>query len=130
MLSYTLRCKATQHPIEFHCILFCAPSELCCTPLSCVCILCFLEIYGILYMKKVIEFCEILRNFTELYDMASAEFLRNFEYGIDGSKKTDGIPCRRNSVDTLSVGQTQPDEFQRVIPLPAAALAQWATPGH
>ncbi len=30
---------ATLHPTEFHCILFCAPSELCCTPLSCACIL-------------------------------------------------------------------------------------------
>jgi hypothetical protein len=37
----------------------------------------------------------------------SSEFRRNFcqfrtEYGIDGSKKTDGIPCRQNSVDTLT----------------------------
>ena len=32
---------------------------------SCV----FLEIYGISYMKKVTEFFEIPRNFTELYDM-------------------------------------------------------------
>ncbi len=30
---------ATLHPTEFYCILFCAPSELCCTPLSCACIL-------------------------------------------------------------------------------------------
>jgi hypothetical protein len=49
-------------------------------------------------MKKVTEFREIPRNFTELYD--SAEFRRNFsqfrtEYGIDGSKKN-----RRNSVST------------------------------
>jgi hypothetical protein len=29
----------------------------------------FLEIYGIPYMKKVTEFREIPRNFTELYDM-------------------------------------------------------------
>ncbi len=28
----------------------------------------FLEIYGIPYMKKDTEFCEIPRNFTELYD--------------------------------------------------------------
>ncbi len=33
-------------------------------PVSCV----FLEIYGIPYMKKVTEFHEIQRNFTELYD--------------------------------------------------------------
>ncbi len=55
-----------------------------------------LEIYGTPYMKKVAEF---RRN--------SGEFRRNFskfrtEYGIDGSKKTGAIPCRRNSVDTLA----------------------------
>jgi hypothetical protein len=33
-------------------------------PVSCV----FLVIYGIPYMKKVTEFREIPRNFTELYD--------------------------------------------------------------
>jgi hypothetical protein len=33
-------------------------------PVSCV----FLEIHGIPYMKKVTEFREIPRNFTELYD--------------------------------------------------------------
>jgi hypothetical protein len=59
-----------------------------------------LEIYEIPYMKKVTEFREIPRN--------SAEFHRNCsqfrtEYGIDGGKKTDGIPCRRNSMDTLTV---------------------------
>jgi hypothetical protein len=51
-------------------------------------------------MKKVTEFREIPRNFTELYD---TEFRRNFnqfrtEYGIDGSKKN-----RRNSVFFYSV---------------------------
>jgi hypothetical protein len=58
--------------------------------------------------EKVTEFREIPRNFTEFYTSRnSAEFRWNFsqfrtEYGIDGSKKkTDGIPCRRNSVDTL-----------------------------
>jgi hypothetical protein len=34
----------------------------------------FLEIYGIPYMKKVTEFREIPRNFTELYDMEFGEF--------------------------------------------------------
>jgi hypothetical protein len=58
--------------------------------------------YGIPYMQKVTEFQEITtRN--------SAEFRRNFsqfrtEYGIDESKKTDGIQCGRNSVDTLVLG--------------------------
>jgi hypothetical protein len=65
-----------------------------------------LEIYGILYMKKVTEFREIPRNFTDYMTRNSGEFRRNFsqfrtEYGIDGSKKTGGIPCGRNSVDTL-----------------------------
>jgi hypothetical protein len=51
----------------------------------------------------------------------SAEFRRNFsqfrtEYGIDGSKKTDGIPCRRNSVDTLLC---IPCQHYVVVPGPA-----------
>jgi hypothetical protein len=59
-----------------------------------------LEIYGIPYMKKVMEFGEIPWNFTELYDTELSGIPRNFsqfctEYGIDGSKKN-----RRNSVST------------------------------
>jgi hypothetical protein len=51
-------------------------------------------------MKKVTEFREIPRNFTELYDTEFSGIPRNFsqfrtEYGIDGSKKN-----RRNSVST------------------------------
>ncbi len=58
------------------------------------------EITGIPYMKKVTEFREIPRKFTELYDTEFGEIPRNFsqfrtEYGIDGSKKN-----RRNSVST------------------------------
>jgi hypothetical protein len=49
------------------------------------------EIYGIPYMKKVTEFREILRNFTELYNTEFSGIPRNFsqfytEYGLDGSK--------------------------------------------
>ncbi len=52
-------------------------------------------------MKKVTEFHEIPRNFTELYDMESCGIPQNFsqfrtEYGIGGSKKN-----RRNSVSTV-----------------------------
>jgi hypothetical protein len=59
-----------------------------------------LEIYGIPYMKKVTEFREIPRNFTELYDTEFSGIPRNFsqfrtKYGMDGSKKN-----RRNSVST------------------------------
>jgi hypothetical protein len=58
------------------------------------------EINGIPYKKKVTEFREIPRNFTELYDMEFSGIPQNFskfrmEYGIDGSKKN-----RRNSVST------------------------------
>jgi hypothetical protein len=58
------------------------------------------EIYGIPYMKKVTEFREILRNFTELYHTKFSGIPRNFsqfraEYGIDRSKKN-----RRNYVST------------------------------
>ena len=51
---------------------------------------------GIPYMKKVTEFREIPRNFTELYNTEFGQF--RTEYGIDGSKKKqtefrdDGIP--------------------------------------
>jgi hypothetical protein len=53
--------------------------------------------------QNSVKFRGISRNYKT---RNSAEFRRNFsqfrtEYGIDGSKKTDGIPCRRNSVDTL-----------------------------
>jgi hypothetical protein len=79
-----------------------------------------LEIYEILYctyMKKVTEF-GISRNYTT---RNSAEFRRNCsqfrtEYGIDGSKKTDGIPCRRNSVDTLPVNEIHCTGHQENIP--------------
>ncbi len=63
-------------------------------------------------MKKM-EFREISRNFTELYHTKFSGIQRNFsqfraEYGIDGSKKTDGIMCRRNSADTLLWGHPPP----------------------
>ncbi len=58
------------------------------------------EITGIPYMKKVTEFRENPRKFTELYDTEFGGIPRNFsqfrtEYGIDESKKN-----RRNSVST------------------------------
>jgi hypothetical protein len=64
----------------------------------------FLEIYGILYIKKVTEFRDFSRNYTT---RNSAEFRRNFsqfrtEYGIDGSKKT------WNSVSTEFRGHPMP----------------------
>ncbi len=50
----------------------------------------------------------IPRNFTEFYHTEFSGIPRNrrqfrTEYGIDGSKKAGGIPCRRNSVDTLDI---------------------------
>ncbi len=67
-----------------------------------------LKIYGIPYIKKTrnsVKFRGFSRNYMT---RNSGEFRRNFsqfrtEYGIDGSKKTGGIPCRRNSVDTLGM---------------------------
>ncbi len=69
----------------------------------------FLEIHGILYMKKVTEFRGISRNYSS---RNSAEFRRNFsqfrtKYGIDGSKKN-----RRNSVSMEFRGHPTPDLLQ------------------
>ena len=60
----------------------------------------FLEIQGIPYMKKVTEFREIPRNYTT---RNSAGILTTSARNTEQTevKKTDGIPCRRNSVDTL-----------------------------
>jgi hypothetical protein len=48
-----------------------------------------------------------MKKVTELYDTEFGGIPPELqpippEYGIDRSKKTDGIPCRRNSVDTLA----------------------------
>jgi hypothetical protein len=67
-------------------------------------------------MKKVTEFREIPRKFTELYDTEFGGIPRNFsqfrtEYGIDGSKKN-----RRNSVSTEFRGhpRSNPGQLQLV----------------
>jgi hypothetical protein len=45
---------------------------------------------------------------------------RNFsqfrtEYGIDGSKKTGGIPCRRNTEDTITLRLKPTKGFDKLI---------------
>jgi hypothetical protein len=54
--------------------------------------------------RNSVKFRGISRNYTTRNSAEFRGILGQFrtEYGIDGSKKTGGIPCRRNSVDTLA----------------------------
>ncbi len=65
-----------------------------------------LEMHGILYMKKVTEFREIPHGIRRNSAGILANSARNTE--LTEVKKTDGIPCRRNSVDTLGVCDREP----------------------
>jgi hypothetical protein len=57
-------------------------------------------------MKKVTKFREHPQNFKELYDTEFGGILANYARNTEKTevKKTDGIPFRRNSVDTLNTG--------------------------
>ncbi len=58
------------------------------------------EIYEILYMKLITEFHKILSNYATKNSAKFCWILANFAQNTE-AQKTDGIPCWRNSLDTL-----------------------------